>query len=434
MATYRVNSAAAGANDGSSWTDAYTAFGSAVTAASADGDIILVHYTHQEEIAADTTYTLQNNVRVVSVDKDSSDAPTVMGTGGWIGNSTTNRTMSFSGADRRVYLDGITLRTSGATADSLSVGGSSGFSSVWSGCYFWHGNSATSSVINLANSVGATGRYLDCTFRFGDTSQKLICNGLVEIIGGSISASGSIPTALFDSSSSANTVAITGMDLSLITGTLVQDNDAGSKFVFDRCRLGSGVVPLASQTSNPTLGSASVLILDSNSGDTHISFGHFDALGSTVSDTSIYFTAGAAAQSWKIDTTSNVKPGVPYVSPWIAMHNTGLSSITPYLEILRDGSASAYTDAEVWAEFVAKTTSGYTIGTRYSDGAAALASGSSQASGAGLGSWTGESGTAWSGKIDSGSSFTPAEVGGITARVVVGVASSTVYVDPQIRT
>ena len=53
--------------------------------------------------------------------------------------------------------------------------------------------------------------------------------------------------------------------------------------------------------------------------------------------------------------------------------------------------------------------------------------------GAGLGSWTGEGGTAWSGKADAGS-ITPAESGAIRGRWVVGEPSITVYVDPQIRT
>ena len=60
--------------------------------------------------------------------------------------------------------------------------------------------------------------------------------------------------------------------------------------------------------------------------------------------------------------------------------------------------------------------------------------GTSQAAGAGLGSWTGESGTAWSGKVDSGASVTPAETGYLSGRVCVGAASITVYVDPVIRT
>jgi hypothetical protein len=56
-----------------------------------------------------------------------------------------------------------------------------------------------------------------------------------------------------------------------------------------------------------------------------------------------------------------------------------------------------------------------------------------QATGAGAGSWTGENATAWFGKCDSGAAITPAEVGEIIGRLVVGEPSITVYLDPQIR-
>ena len=61
-------------------------------------------------------------------------------------------------------------------------------------------------------------------------------------------------------------------------------------------------------------------------------------------------------------------------------------------------------------------------------------SSTAQANGAGLGSWTGENATAWSGKIDSGSAVTPAEVGALRGRICVAATSATVYIDPQIRT
>ena len=165
-------------------------------------------------------------------------------------------------------------------------------------------------------------------------------------------------------------------------------------------------------------------------------FGYYNALGSVVSDTSIYTTAGAAAQSWKIVTTANATKGVPFETPWIQLHNTGTSAITPYLELVRSGSATAYKDNEVWAEVMCKTTSGYTIATYYADKASLGSAGADQATGGlAAGDWTGENATSWFGKIDSGAAITPAEVGSISMRVCVGIASkSDIYIDPQIRT
>jgi hypothetical protein len=179
---------------------------------------------------------------------------------------------------------------------------------------------------------------------------------------------------------------------------------------------------------------AEVYAFDCATGDTHGLIAYVNPLGAISSDTGIYFTSGAAAQSWKITTTANASFYLPFVTPWLGYYNTGTSAITPYLEILRDGSATAYDDDEVWLDVAAKTTSGSTQATLYTSRMTLLGSPAANAAGAGLGSWTGESGTAWSGKIALGSSITPAEAGHIQARIVVGQPSITVYADPQVRT
>lgn len=168
-------------------------------------------------------------------------------------------------------------------------------------------------------------------------------------------------------------------------------------------------------------------------------FGYYTGLGSITKDSSIYFTTGAAAAAWKIVTSSQVTKQFPFRTPFVDTYNTGSSAITPYFEVLRDGSSTAFKDNEIWAEFTVKVTSSSTKASWQGDRAdtatvAAQGSGSDQAAGAGTGSWTGESGTAWSGKIDSGSSFTPAEIGYIRGRMNFGVASATIYMDPEIRT
>jgi len=121
------------------------------------------------------------------------------------------------------------------------------------------------------------------------------------------------------------------------------------------------------------------------------------------------------------------------------LFNTGTSAITPRLELLRDGTVTPYTTAQVWGEFLAKTTAGSTQSTDYDDAQELSdflsgATAANQAAGAGTGSWTGASGTAWSGKVDSGAPITPAELGYLSARVNVAIPSTTLYVDPQIRT
>jgi hypothetical protein len=433
MATYYVWSGAGGTNAGTSWTNAYTAFASAVTAATTTDDVILVQYTHQEEISADATYTFSAHVSVISVNKDSSDVATAMDTGGWIGNSTTNRSITINGADRKVFFFGITLRVSGSATDNLTIGGA-GHSAIFDHCYLWMVNTNSGAIIALNNSDAGHCVYKDCTFVFSNASQNFVTIGPVEIVDGVIS--GTSINTLFDNSPSQNGTRVTcrGLDTSFCTGTLVGDLQGPTEFVFDRCKLGSGVTILAAQTANPTRAGASVHLRDCSSGDTHGIFGYYDALGAVISETGIYYTSGAAGQSWKIVTSSNASQQSPFTTPWINTYNTTLSSMTPRLEILRDGSTAAYDNDEVWAETLVKDATSSTFANLWDDAMAPHGTPAAQDGGAGLGSWTGESGTAWSGKIDSGSAVTPAENGALSMRVLVGLASATVYVDPQIRT
>lgn len=447
MATYYVNSGATGGtNAGTSWTNAYLTFAQAVTAATGSGDIILVHYTHQDQTAADTTYTFGNNVSVISVNKDSSDAPTAMGTGGWIGHDSSNRLVALAGA-YRVFVYGVTFRVSGSTADQLRVDCSDGSNFEFESCYFWQGNTASQTGMRFGGTNNAYIRFVNTTFRFGATGQNIAFrSGRTEFEGCTISSAGSAPTTLIDDthagsgeSDSGPDVMFLGCDLSHITGTLVGSmNNQTRGFAFVQCKLGANVTILATQSpANKSSGYARVH--DCSSADTHGLFGYYDAFGSLVSDTGIYFTSGAAGQSWKIVTTANCSFYTPFVSPFVDLYHTGTSSITPYFEVLRDavgrpGPVDAYQNDEIWGEFFVKTTSGSTQSTEYSDRMALLGTPANQASGAGIGSWTGEDQYAWSGKVDSGSALTPAESGHIRGRVAVGEPSITVYVDPQIRT
>lgn len=106
MTIIYVDSNAGGANDGTSWTDAYTDLAS--TTGAAAGDEILIEYRHSQTVAANTTLnfsngTLHNPVRLYSVDKDNSDA---LRTGATYNLSTAAYyTMTWQGS---LYIYGVT--------------------------------------------------------------------------------------------------------------------------------------------------------------------------------------------------------------------------------------------------------------------------------------------------------------------------------------
>lgn len=204
---------------------------------------------------------------------------------------------------------------------------------------------------------------------------------------------------------------------------------------FTQCKFPSGWAPTTG--TPPGAGGPELLITDCNSGNIHTYYAYINAIGSAVSDTSNYVTAGLAAQSWKI-TTSGAKYGNPFMTPWLNLYTSDTSTaITPYLELLRNnGTATAYYDDEVWAEFEIKNNASATNSTRKSDRLAPLGTRAVQTAGMGTGSWTiGSSSSPASFKAVSPSSSTPAVVGHIRARLCVGIdISGTLYLDPQIRT
>jgi hypothetical protein len=443
MARYFVSSIGSNTAPYDTWAKAATSLQTALTAANANGDEVVLSSgtipAGDSALSADTTYTFAANVTLVSstISGTADIAPSVMGTGVWIGSSTTNRGITLAGAFR-VRVVGITFRTAGSTADSLFMANTDGMQVTFEDCYFWHGNSATTSGIMFGNSdVQTCVIARNCVFRFGNAAQSVRVLGKVFIEGGSLSSSGSTPTAgLFTASvvdPAGGYLDIEGFDCSLLAANpIIGDcTSVALQAVIKRSKLGTSFVPLATQTTGNRSG-AEVTLLDCNDGDVNGFFGYYNGLGSLISDFGIYLTAGAAAQSWKITTTANAGPSSPFVTPWISGYNADVStSITPWLEALRDGSATPYTDAELWGEFMAKNTSGFPLASFFSDRLALGGTPASQPAGAGTGSWTGEAGTAVTMKLDSGSAFTPDEVGDISGRVGFAVPSATVYFDPS---
>ena len=448
MATYFVASGGSNTSPYDTWAKAATSLQTALTAASSAGDTVVIQYdavpSGDKEASSSTTYTFQNYIRLISASNDggSSYTPTVMGTSNWIGgsNAVNGYLLAFAGPGSPypgVLIWGVTWRTGGISNGQFAFGGSAyvGICARFINCYLWQSSTSTSWNLVCSNSV-----FSDCTFRFGSTSQSLNLRAPCIFENCSIDAAGSIPATLFTFAvQPSGPYYAVGCDFSSVTGTLVSNSQFNNTIIFDRCKLGSGVSFYFTQVTCGHEVGPKAILRDCSSGDTHGLYAFSNPLGSLSIDSGIYFTSGAAGKSWKIVTTSAACRAQPFVTQWIDLYWDGTSAITPYIEILRDGSSTAFTDAEVWIEIAAKTTSGYTTATFSNDRQTinsylAGTTGSDQADGAGLGSWTGEGGTAKSMKLQLGSSITPAEIGSLTARIYVAKASTTLYVDPQIRT
>jgi hypothetical protein len=448
MTTYFVDNA--GDNGaGTSWATAKTTLAAAIALPPVAGDVIKMSHTHTGDNAtsADTTWSLPDGVSLVTCDKTTSptDTPTVMGTGAWIGHDTVSAAMTLT-SPGRAYVWGVTVRNGGTSLKVHVMGSTDGCALTLDNCYIWSGT--TNAGGNIQFGSGSSGanifvRLRSPTLRLGSTSQALGVRCPVEIVGGAVGAVGSVPGTLFSLSTGGPGAGVdsTGFDLSAVTGTLVSASSGTKATVTIRQSKLNAALTTKLATQSPANGAAGELyLLDCASGDTHGVNEYHNAMGALTNDATIYVTAGPASvngagASWKVVTTAVCSAMNPFITPWIPGYNSNVaSSVTPYIEILRDGSATAYKDNEVWADFAAKVTSGSTLSTLYRNFPGVTAAGSNIAAGTGTGNWTGENATAWSGKITSGSAFTAAEIGDILARVNIGLTSGTVYIDPFWRT
>jgi hypothetical protein len=391
-------------------------------------------------VAANTTWTFNQSVSLVSASNDGGSAytPTPMGASNWLGNSTTVRQITFNGSDRSIRVYGITVR-SGSVGSFIRWSGVGTIYSLKS-VYMWSGTGSNYAAFEFGLTGSSEIHCEDCTFRFGGTNFLSVI-GDATFTRCTVASAGSAPSPFIGNGGSyGRRVNFYGCDFSHLTGTIIGNIGTGQAFYFDRCVFGSGATLYASQTTNPVGDSAEAFFSDCLVGTTRTS-GYYNCLGSAVRETGIYYTGSAAGnESWKVVTTANSNWRNPFTTPWVDFYNTTTTAITPRFEILRDGSASAFDDNEVWAEFSWKNTASSPLASGLQSDSMSFVNllagtaGTDQANGAGTGSWTGESGTAWSGKVDSGSSITPTEAGYLCGRVVVAAPSITVYVDPVIRT
>lgn len=407
------------------------------TAAAAAGDTI---YQHAETfaIAADAAYILAAGVRWICTNDKANEPPQTLSTSGMIdGSGTSGVDIAIQGGP--AYVKGFTFKVGNGTSAGLLSFANSDLDSITLEDCFFHINGTSASSYCLFGGLSiirSECRVINCSAKFGVASQGIYVGGRVWINGGIYPDSASVvPTSLFEGTTRAYGCWITGADFSNQTsGTMFAAPGAGvaPTFFLSQCKLGAATLSAAL-----TVAGSEIYLYDCSSTDTHYQFAHYSYLGSTTISTSIYANDGAEYNlagdktSWVVAGNANTTRATPYYSPWFYRYNEATAAITPSIEILRDGSTTAFTDTQVYGIWSAKTAGGSPLVTFYDDYGGHLSAGTAQDNGVGLSGWTGESGTAWSGKLVC-PSITPAEIGHLSGQVVVA-GNYTVYVDPTIR-
>lgn len=322
---------------------------------------------------------------------------------------------------------------SGANAPLFSVASAAGEVRIESGQLNLVATGAASFSFGIRQPSTTQFMYLyNTAISFGATNQVINsgANGLGFFMqGGSIAATGSVPTTLanFVSSGAVN-VLMRDVDLSAITGTLfgVGDNCTGS-VTLENCKLGSGVAV----TSGSFTGySCPLKVHNCDSAATNYRYYYANGGGVIKQETTIVRTGGdtdgTTPLSWNITTSANSQFTQPFVSEEIAIWNNSAGTSLTVTAFLN--TATTLNNNDFWIEVEYPASSGSPLGATVNTRMAVLGTPAALTAD-GVSNW-GASAKANSYKCSV--TFTPQMKGIIKMRLYQAKPSVTVYVDPQI--
>lgn len=440
-----------------SWANAHSdlaKLAAATTAANkpAAGDDVYISKTHTQTTAAAVTISLLGTQaspqRLIGVD-DTGDpsSPTTVATGAtFLAATNASTTFTINGC---FYAYGLTVKNgASANANGILSLGTIGDRQLWDTCTFRNltqagGASAAYSIGSASNTSSGGIIWRGCTFSMDLATISILQNGgEFHMEGCTLTAPVAAPTNLFTPQPQrVAKCTVSNTDLSPITGNLVLVTSlANNDFTFRYCKLGAAVT----LTSGTWTGLGTrVRMHNCDSGNTNYRMQEADVSGTASSETTIVRSSGASdgttALSWKLVSTSSSKyPLLPFVSPEFVIWNTVTGSRTVTVEYVHDknvaggqgaGTSNVFQNDEVWLEVMELGTSSFPLGVWNTSSKIVLATAADNATSSAT--WT-TTGLTTPQKAKLTATFTVQSVGPIVARVCIGKASKTIYVDPLI--
>jgi hypothetical protein len=423
-------------DNGSTWALAKATLAGAA-AIDAAGDTIYVSQSHAESTASAQTFdwagTAASPVRILCAN-DGAEPPTALATTATVSTTGSNG-ISFGTQNAYYYGIAFTAGNSTGTA-SLSIGSNSG--AVWfDNCKLTLGGSKSSNRILVYQNTSNSGHWWkDVTIKFANASQAIEQrSSQLTWSGGSVDTSTASPTALFVRGDAHWRTELTGVDLSgLGSGkSLVTVTGDQQRWVTVRnCKLGSSVA-----LTTGTWGghhSGAIQLVNSDSGDTNYRYQRSCYQGDIYSESTVVRSGGATDGttpiSRKMVSSANAKYYAPLESQEFVFWNDTTGSVTVTFQTVTDNVT--LTDAEAWVEVDYLGNGSFPISSRATDRSTdILASAANQTTS--TETWT-TTGLTTPVPQKLAVTFTTAEKGLISARVMLAKASTTVYVCPEILT
>lgn len=346
------------ANSGADWSNEKQTLATGIAGIDAAGDRVLINSAHTESTAT-LTYTCPGTAtspcQILSVTPTGASGISSLTAGAAF---TSSSAQTWSGS---FYAYGLSLIASGG---SMTLASAAASVQVWDSCSFSL-TSATSGAriiigTNTANA-GNSATLNSPVFQTGSTGQRISYAGDVRINGGSWSASGTDPTAVFipygaDGGGRGGMLTVQGFDFSNLPSTvnLIGDSHGGTPALFRDCILPASWTGAPISSSDVKDGHQ-VELWNYKVGSTWTRFWLRDTRRDLTPETTIVRSGGASddagSYSVKMVTTSACAypSSVARSMPLAVANSTTGSSLTVTVQIIRD-SATALDDDEVWLE------------------------------------------------------------------------------------
>ena len=448
MALLHVNSTTGGtpASPYANWTDAAQTLLAAAAVAVA-GDTVYVHPSHSETAAAATVAwagTPDNPVKIVCGTPDTVSGITALQTTAIWGIGSSGASASFNGS---YYVYGINFRLTGTSGSATLFLVNTDLSvCTFEQCqFYWSGNNGTM-YLGPSATTSQTITLLNCTIRYGGTTNSLRMVPFVTIKGLTVVGGGATPTTMFvvgyTSGGNPGYVTVDGFDFSVLANTTKLAAFSRISFArFANVKTPSGWGTPSNLILAADVGGASqVELINYGSGDTNHQYWFENKQGRSLSESTIKVnTANASGNSTgtysrRVQTLATAAyPNAVYRGPAITKYvvaNGQQKGI--FLNVAYDG-ASFFNAKDFWVEVTARVTANVPVTTLFSSRPSFIASNPSltQASE----TWDGLTGTGPNGSSNWNTSY--AYVGGIelledgwiTVTPCFAVPSKTIFVN-----
>lgn len=416
--------------------DVPTLVGAVGTFRFAGGDRMFISSDHSETQTTNSTYGSGNATvsflggQVLSVNRAGSVPPVAADLTAGASCAITGVTTLTLDTQFPIYHYGIIY----SAVTGLNMGGTGVKTAYLDTCQM--SLTGASSTGRMATGVSSALILYNTTLRFTHANQFMgTTSGLYELIwlntAPGIAAGSTVPTQLFSptSGTNPNLMTIRGVDLSAITTTLVTHANAGSKYLFDSCRIASGVVRYNGAAAANTRDE--VELVNCFDGTNFISE-RYQPSGAVTTEFTITLSGGAAdnvgtfahkmVSTALIDKYANTLNGF-----WLDVgYATTGSSKTATVEII--SSASLNNDEiSLLLEYEGTVSSslasfGTTLPANVLTAASAVTTSTA--------TWNSSPATPVKQKLQV--TFTPRTAGRVRGQVRLGKASTTVYYNPQV--